>query len=77
MIMRNNPAQYQRDMKNNPAMRHHMAGLASDFTSGSIKLSIKPNQLYDLSDSLIFQMLELLKNDKLIQLILIDRNSYI
>ena len=50
MIVRNNLTKYERDMKNNPAMRHHMAGLAGDFTSGSIKLSKESNRQYDLSD---------------------------
>ena len=50
MIMKNNPKLCLRDMKNNSVMRGHMAGLASDFTHGTIKLSVKPNRQYGLSD---------------------------
>ena len=50
MIMKNNITQCERDMKNNPEMRSHMADLTSNFVDSSIKLSEKPNRLYGLSD---------------------------
>ena len=50
MNMKNNLTKYERDMKNNPTMRCHVAGLVDDFASSSIKLSEKPNRQYDLSD---------------------------